>query len=68
MINSKCTADIFIGISHCLYGIREEYHGEGILFLKSPFIIVQKTKEKGKRDISMPNNEIKNPFKEKRDR
>jgi hypothetical protein len=55
VINRKCTADIFVGVSYCLCGIR----GECVLSPKCPFIIIQKTKEKGKRDISMPNNENK---------
>jgi len=52
VINRKCIGDIFVGVSHCLCGIRGECHGEGVLSPKSLFIIVQKTKEKGKRDIS----------------
>ena len=41
----------------CLYGMDRECLMQGILSPKSPFIIVQKAKEKGKRENSMPNNE-----------
>lgn len=51
-----CTAVTFSGLLPCLHGMGGECHGEGVLLPKLPFIIVHKTKEKGKRDIYMPDN------------
>ena len=52
------TMDTFMVILRSLYGMGDESYEQSVLAPKSTFIIVEKRKEKGKRDNnSTPNNE-----------